>query len=63
MLYVLKQWWSFIAHGVAGLIVLVNPKDIQAIAANHPKTSVAIMMLWGYLLAWAKSPKTGGGPA
>jgi len=52
----LKKWWAFLAHGAGALILLVNPADITSIAANHPKVSVLLITVWGWLLAWAKSP-------
>lgn len=44
---------------LAGLILLIDPKHIDEIAASHPKVSALILVVWGALVAWANKPRPG----
>ena len=51
----IKAWWPTVAHAAAVAVIFLDP-SVQAAAASHPKTAGAIGLVWGIVLAWARSP-------
>jgi hypothetical protein len=54
-----KFKWAF-THGawfVAGLVLLIDPKHIDAFIQKHPDWSGFILGLWTLVLAWANKTR------
>lgn len=58
-----KFKWAFghLSWLLAGLVVIINPDQIDKLAANHPHYSELILALWGMLMLWANKPRAAPG--
>ena len=52
----LKTHWAWITHIAAVAVVFAAP-SIQSFLLSNQKTAGGIALIWGIILAWAKSPK------
>lgn len=51
-----KKWWPSIVHVLAAGALFLQP-SVQQAAVGHPKSSTAILAVWGVVLHWLTSPK------
>lgn len=60
MSYLWDRFKWLLTHGVwfiAGIILLIDPKHIDDIAAQHPKWAALILAVWAAILGWASKPR------
>ena len=53
----LAKWWPSVAHAGAVAILFLN-SSVQAYAVAHPAQAAGILLVWGWALHWAQSPKS-----
>ena len=48
--------WPSLAHAL-GVVILFLNSSVQSYAASHPAYAAGVLLVWGWLLHWATSPK------
>lgn len=55
-----KKYWPSLVH-LATVAVLFLDSSVQAYAVSHKGSAAAILLVWGWALHWATSPKDSTG--